>query len=128
MEILWFPFDKQTCQIEFGTPTYPKNIIQYFGYDVSKNKFTEHKIWSLTSYNFSIVDFKFEGYDLYYSLFNVILTVKRKPLFVITNLMLPALFLSSITLISFYVPFPQAMPIGISILLAYSVLTIRFAS
>ena len=41
--------------------------------------------------------------------------------------MVPALFLSIVTLISFHIPMAQAMPIGISILLAYSVLTIRCA-
>ena len=92
----------------------------------NKNLFKiDNKLWDLVKYKYEFVDTAIQGYNGTYAQFHVHLFVKRKPLYAITNLMVPALCLSLMTLISFYIPFAQAMPIGITIVLSHSVLSIR---
>ena len=126
MDIKWFPFDEQTCKVIINTENYPSEDVSYTTDRLTHNNLEENKIWSLVKLNYTIESFFYEGYGSY-SFIHLNVVIRRKPLFVVTNLMVPALFLSIVTLISFHIPFAQAMPIGISILLAYSVLTIRCA-
>lgn len=128
MEIIWFPYDQQTCTIVLASTIYANESINYVdkGDDTLRPfNFVEHKVWQLVSYSYQVVNTVYPGYDGTYSEMHLKITIRRKPLFVISNLIVPALCLSVITLISFYIPFAQAMPIGISIVLAYSVLAIR---
>ena len=128
MEIIWFPYDQQTCTIVLASTIYANDSIKFVdtGADtLLPYNFAEHKVWKLVSYSYKTVNTQYPGYEGNYSEMHLKVTIRRKPLFVISNLIVPALCLSVVTLISFYIPFAQAMPIGISIVLAYSVLAIR---
>jgi len=52
--------------------------------------------------------------------------IERRSLFVLQNYVTPAVFLCILTLISFFIPFAQAMQIGISILLSFAVFKLRY--
>lgn len=123
-----FPYDSQTCTIIFTSFSYNSEYIKYNSTkeDIYRSVFsTENQIWSISGLDFDSKNILYEN-DIYgFSELHVYLTVKRKPLFVILNILTPALFLSIITLVAFYIPFQQAMTIGTSVLLAYSVLTVR---
>lgn len=128
MEIIWFPYDQQTCTIVLASTIYANESINYIDSGVNTlipYNYVEHKVWQLVRYSYELVNTVYPGYEGYYSEMHLKVTIRRKPLFVISNLIVPALCLSVITLISFHIPFAQAMPIGISIVLAYSVLAIR---
>ena len=130
IEITWFPYDEQKCTLILASTIYRVDFIRYTEWFDSADtlvleNFIDNKLWDLVKYNDEFVERVYEGYSGKYAEIHVHLIVKRKPLYVITNLMVPALCLSVITLISFYVPFAQAMPIGISIVLSFSVLSIR---
>jgi hypothetical protein len=81
----------------------------------------------LVSLNGSRVEEKYPDWieDDYFSEIHFTINLKRKPLYIIINCVMPALILSIITVISFVIPFPQQTQIGISIVLAFSVLTIK---
>ncbi|KAI3389620.1 hypothetical protein SNEBB_001334 [Seison nebaliae] len=53
--------------------------------------------------------------------------IRRKPLHVLYNNVLPCLMLSVLSLVSFSIPFQQQVQIGISTLISYSVFTLRLA-
>ena len=134
MEITWFPYDEQKCTFILASLIYDTNFIRYTekNSEVSNSTstlildgFINNKLWDLVKYKYEFVDKVFEGYTEKYAEIHVHLFVKRKPLYVITNLLIPALCLSVMTLISFHIPFAQAMPIGISVVLSFSVLSIR---
>ena len=128
IEITWFPYDEQKCTFILSSAIYDTDFIRYID-DYYKtlmlDGFINNKLWDLIKYKYEFVDREYEGYFGYYSEIQVHLYVKRKPLYVITNLLIPALCLSVMTLISFHIPFAQAMPIGISVVLSFSVLSIR---
>ena len=85
--------------------------------------------WELISINGSRVDVSYEEYEGWegntFSEMHIDLKVKRKPLYMIINCVMPALILSILALVSFFLPFPQQNQLSISIILAYSVLTIK---
>jgi hypothetical protein len=92
--------------------------------------YTENNEWSLIKYkpfrneivyanwfeketNFTEIRYKF--------------LIRRKPLFVLQNMVIPAHMLCALTLVSFFIPFAQSMQIGISIMLAFSVFKLRLS-
>jgi hypothetical protein len=51
--------------------------------------------------------------------------IRRKPLFILFNYVIPPVMLLCITLISFYAPYAQESQVGISIILTYAVIKLR---
>lgn len=130
MNIKWFPYDEQKCTLVFASTIYPIEYLKYVdhfdkAYTFVLESFVENKQWELVKYTYEFKVKVYKGYPDNYSEMHVHLYIRRKPLYIITNLMVPALFLSVITLILFFIPFAQAVPIGMSVVLAYSVLAIR---
>jgi len=58
--------------------------------------------------------------NIHYKIF-----ISRKPLFVLQNYCIPAVMLCIITLCMFYMPFPQEMQLGISVMLTFSILKLK---
>lgn len=126
MEITYFPFDVQACTINFGSGIYQIYDINFkiFATDNVLYNYTENKLWDLVSkkaYETTSVRIGMVYKELRYQI-----TIKRKALYTITNIVIPALILSAITVVTFFIPFPQAISIGISVILSYSVLSIRY--
>ena len=91
--------------------------------------YTEHNEWSLIEYKPFRYEIKFSNWieDDTFSEIRYNILIRRKPLFVIQNCVFPALMLCLLTLVSFFIPFPQAMQIGISIMLSFSVFKLRLS-
>lgn len=91
--------------------------------------YTEHNEWSLIEYRPFRYEIKFSNWieDDTFSEIRYKILIRRKPLFVIQNCVFPALMLCLLTLVSFFIPFPQAMQIGISIMLSFSVFKLRLS-
>ena len=125
MEITYFPFDTQNCIVNFGSTRLPARDIYYrlYSSDNVIYNYTENKLWELLKFTKSELDV-FKAGEFYREL-RFKLTIKRKPVYIIANIVVPALILSCITIITFFIPFPQAIAISISAILSYSVLSIR---
>lgn len=127
MDVNSFPFDEQTCIIEFISMVYMTNDLIYET-DVGERKNIlsfENQLWSYIKENAQVQEKPYSDYDYPFSAIEIKIKVQRKPLFFLVNLIVPAFFLSVVTLITFFVPFAQAMPISMNILVSYSVLSIR---
>ena len=127
--ILWFPFDDQICELVFGSWSY---TLSYLNYSLmietpDLSNYTENNEWLLTAFRAFRTEVKYDNWieDDNFSEIRYKLYLKRKPLFVVTNCIIPAIMLTILSLVSFFIPFPQEMQIGISIMLAYSVFTLR---
>jgi hypothetical protein len=93
----------------------------------SLENYTENNEWTLIAYKPVRSEIKYDNWiesDAFSEIRYKIL-IRRKPLFVLQNCVIPALMLCMLTLVSFYIPFAQEMQIGISIMLAFSVFKLR---
>lgn len=96
--------------------------------DPSLENYTENNEWALMAYKPYRHEIKYTNWienDSFSEIHYKIL-IRRKPLFVIQNCVIPAIMLCILTLVSFFIPFAQAMQIGISIMLAFSVFKLRY--
>ena len=125
MEISTFPFDVQTCYITFGSIVNPDFELDYNVINASSliYNYTENKQWSLISKTAS----KNAAFRIQtnYTEIKLKIIIKRKPLFILTNIVILALILSTVTIVTFFIPFAQAIAISISVILSYSMLGIR---
>ncbi|KAI3383099.1 hypothetical protein SNEBB_006675 [Seison nebaliae] len=125
MTIHWFPFDEQKCDLMFGSWSHSTKFLNYTVKTeiVDLSEVVPNSEWSIIGMTGRRAEtyyaaWKFENYsfsEIYYSLY-----VRRKPLHVIYNSVLPTLMLTTLTLVSFFIPFQQEMQMGISIMLGYS--------
>ena len=111
MYIAWFPYDQQICSIIFGSWTYTSDQLNYtlLHPNVTLKNFTDNQEWTLVNYKASRFEIKYEHWfeDEEFSEIKYQIYMKRKSLFVLQNYVIPAVILCSLTLTSFYIPFPQ---------------------
>lgn len=111
MWIQWFPFDEQLCILIFGSWTHTSNYLNYtiMIETPSLLNYTENNEWELLMYKPYRTEIKYEMWveDYPFSEIRYKILIKRKSLFVIQNFVTPAVILSILTLVSFFIPFPQ---------------------
>jgi hypothetical protein len=117
------------CTIIFGSWS---NTQKYLNYTLMNENsalagYVENSEWTLVGYK---GERKVESYDNWieddaFSEIHYKILITRKPLFVLQNYCIPALMLSIVTLCCFYMPFPQEMQLGISIILTFSILKLK---
>lgn len=111
MWIQWFPFDEQLCVLIFGSWTYTSDYLNYTVLVAvpSLMNYTENNEWKLIQYK----PYRTEiAYDMWiekksFSEIRYKILIERKSLFVLQNFVTPAVILSILTLVSFFIPFAQ---------------------
>jgi len=131
IDVEFFPFDLQSCQMKWASWTYD-------GYHIDLVK--QMELGDVTNYQtngeFDLVDFEAIYHEEYYSCcsepypdITYVIKMKRRPLFYVFNLILPCLLINGIALLVFYVPSEsgEKVTLGISALLSMTVflMTIR---
>ena len=89
--------------------------------------YVENSEWTLVGYKGFRNEIMYDNWvekDAFSEIHYKIL-IRRKPLFVLQNYCIPALMLSVITLCCFFMPFPQEMQLGISIILTFTILKLK---
>ena len=117
-----YPFDTQTCSIKIGSWMSTTYTVVYNNYEVDLSKYSTHPIWSLKSIlqnveretaRLDLVNF-YVRQQKYFQLSNVSisssdlsidLTLKRSPLYIMINGVLPCFVLNLVVLIAFSMPF-----------------------
>ena len=125
MDMTYFPFDKQSCSIQFTTWMYGSQKIQYFLLKdyVNLDYYSTNGVWSLVSLNASvsttdklpIVEIKF--------------VLSRQPRYFILNIIIPTICLSVLSVFVFLIQ-PQAgekVSVSVAILMSYSVILLMIS-
>lgn len=131
MTIKHFPFDEQTCDMVFGSWSHTSSLIHYQFWEAHPElpQYTPNNEWKLLAVTQGIKTVDYPNWvekDPFFEI-NFTILIVRKPLQAIYNTVVPALMLTTLTLVSFFIPFAQEMQIGISIMLAYSVFSLRLS-
>jgi nicotinic acetylcholine receptor len=125
IDVTYFPFDQQRCEMIFGSWTYRGNAVTLKFYK-SKNYVELSDYWKsgtwdivavpgcLQSFNGSRWGVTTESQITYY------ITIRRKTLFYTVNLILPTVLISFLCILVFYLPAEagEKVTLGISILLS----------
>ena len=125
-----FPFDVQTCHIEMDSWTYSgaQMSIRSLVSSADMSSYVEHGQWDITetSIDTSIFDY---GDGIPYYKINIVLKLRRKPLFYVMNVLWPCMMLSLLVLLVFYMPAAsgEKVSLGITVLLAFSVFQLLVA-
>ena len=109
--IFKYPFDAQSCELSFGSWSYTINYLNYtlMLKEPDLSNYTENNEWILVSFSANRVEVKYANWveNDSFSEIRYKVLLKRKPLFVVTNCIIPALMLSMLSLSSFFIPFAQ---------------------
>lgn len=131
MEVFWFPFDYQSCEIRIGSWSH---TIDYLNYTIKDKTnlllyYSENSEWYLEDYNITRIEIIYDTWieQKPFSEISYIILLKRRSQFVVNDCVVPAVFLSLLTLLSFFIPFSQQIVLDISIILSYSVLSLRIS-
>ncbi|XP_064647395.1 neuronal acetylcholine receptor subunit alpha-10-like [Lineus longissimus] len=130
LDMTYFPFDTQTCTIRLVSTTLPSthmrlaNITNTLSFDY----YQESSEWEVVSSGVTLGDLnfikelQFTGVDVY-SVFTAELKLKRRSGYYTTHLILPCVFISLLTSITFYIPSEAGEKISFSVtlLLAFTV-------
>ncbi len=128
VDVRMYPFDTQTCKLVFGTWSYSEDLL-----NLTLNDYAESTLLEAieTNVEWDVVGTKVyresETYDCCLEVYSLVvyeLTMRRKPLFYIVHIMIPAGLLAVLVLLVFIVP-PESgekMSMALTLLLSYSVL------
>ena len=118
INIKYFPFDTQKCGLTFLVNKYVSSELTLFAVNrvAPKNYFTDNGEWELTKTDAYVTNTGI-------SIFNVALTMARRPAFVVIIVILPIIFLSALNIMVFILPpdSGERMSFTITILLALAV-------
>lgn len=125
IDVTYFPFDQQRCEMIFGSWTYTGNAVTLKFYKdrdyVELSDYWKSGTWDivevpgcLQSYNGSKWGVPTESQITFY------ITIRRKTLFYTVNLILPTVLISFLCILVFYLPAEagEKVTLGISILLS----------
>ena len=118
LDITYFPFDKQTCKIQFVVWSSSAEFVRLsLGSGIEFDDLSPHGEWTITnSYSTSFVD-EGESFVTFY------ITLKRKPLLYVLENIFPIIFLSILSIVTFLLPAEsgERMSFSITIFLSFAV-------
>ncbi|XP_052788255.1 neuronal acetylcholine receptor subunit alpha-9-like [Mya arenaria] len=100
MDITYFPYDQQTCNLHFQTWSYSRDQVNILS-DVDSivcSDFQENSNWDVVNTSLSI------GVDTYEATISFTLTIKRKPQYFILTVILPITMLAFLNICVFMLP------------------------
>ena len=120
-----FPFDWQTCVMKFGSWTFGGDRLTMTSASDSADisKYVTNGEWDLVEMRAKLNKMKYNCCDYLFYDVTFYLTIKRKPLYYIFNLIVPCALIATLTLIKFFLP-PESgekIGLGITVLLAMTV-------
>ncbi|XP_060580580.1 acetylcholine receptor subunit delta-like [Ruditapes philippinarum] len=107
IDMKMFPFDKHTCVHHFFTSKYTLNEleIQFIQQNVvDKTYYSENQEWSVDKSNVFVTDYKDTLSSLHISYATSLITVKRRPSFIMINNFAPAWLVSVLIIFAPFVP------------------------
>lgn len=131
VDITYFPFDHQVCTLKFGSWTYDKaqvDMVTMSG-KVEVSRYTTNGEWMLTKYEIVRNEVIYPISPAIYPDVTVILTIQRRILYYVLNILFPCFWLNILSVLTFCLP-PDAgekITLSITVLLSYSVFMLLVA-
>ena len=126
-----FPFDVQTCTIRIESWAYNGNEQSLWSptSTVNMDSYVEHGQWDISETSITTKKIIYPDAPAPFYSLDVSLTLRRKPLFYMMNVMLPCMMLSLLVLLVFYMPANsgEKVSLGITVLLSFSVFQLLVA-
>ncbi|CAH8599721.1 unnamed protein product [Schistosoma intercalatum] len=131
IDITYFPFDDQSCTMKFGSWTYDGwqvNVIKRHD-EVDISNYVENGEWDL-------LKVVVERHEIFYPCCNepypdlrFTIYMRRRTLYYLFNIIFPCLWLTVLSLVSFWLPpdSGEKITLGITVLLAFSVFMLLIA-
>lgn len=118
--ITYFPFDIQTCKLEFTAWSYSKAEVMMLGDSargIDLSSYQKNPSWDVLETSWSA------NFDTYESSITFTIKLQRKPLYVILSIVLPILLLSILNIFTFVLPCEGGEKSGyaVTIFLAFAV-------
>ncbi|XP_048770443.2 neuronal acetylcholine receptor subunit alpha-6-like [Ostrea edulis] len=111
IDVTYYPFDRQTCNIVFKTWSYSRSEINLTVSEemVGFYEFVPNSVWEVTSTDAT--------YDMSYSEADItfIINLRRKPFYYIINLFLPITFLGILSPVVFIIPADAGEKMGYAV-------------
>ena len=117
VDVEYYPFDTQTCYLEFAVNGYSINEVTLVAMlsHVNLDQYSENVEWELLSADSMVYTFSLQGVQS--QVFRNTLTLKRRPTFVIIHSVVPILLLSILNILVFVLPVESGEKISLSITL-----------
>ena len=100
IDITHFPFDIQTCKFKFGAWSYSKSEVNMsvYGEGIDISEFETNSEWDIIGSDDEMEESSEESLVIF------ILKLKRKPRFMMLNVILPTVMLSTLSVLTFLLP------------------------
>ena len=128
MDMTYFPWDKQVCGLEFGSWAYPMSVIDIANYTPEEREPGGDTTVFIMDGQWTFVDFPVERQVYVHTPGNVstllyTIHLQRKPLYFVSNVLVPAISISLCGLLVFLLPpdSGEKVSLSVTILLADSV-------
>uniref|UniRef100_A0A6Q2Y5X6 Uncharacterized protein n=1 Tax=Esox lucius TaxID=8010 RepID=A0A6Q2Y5X6_ESOLU len=115
VDVRWFPFDIQRCELKFGSWTFDGWLLDLQMKEADLSGYMSNGEWELLGVPGDRHDVFYDGLSEPYSDVTYVVTLRRRTLFYALNLLVPCVLISSLTLLVFLLPAQSGEKIGLGI-------------
>uniref|UniRef100_H3BZQ4 Uncharacterized protein n=1 Tax=Tetraodon nigroviridis TaxID=99883 RepID=H3BZQ4_TETNG len=129
VDVRWFPFDIQRCELKFGSWTFDGWLLDLQMKEADVSGYVHNGEWDLLEVPGGRHEVFYDGSVEPYPDVTFVVTLRRRTLFYALNLLIPCVLLSSMTLLVFLLPANsgEKISLGITVLLSLTVFMLMVA-
>ncbi|XP_067365408.1 CHRNA7-FAM7A fusion protein-like isoform X2 [Channa argus] len=129
VDVRWFPFDIQRCELKFGSWTFDGWLLDIQMKDADVSGYMPNGEWDLLEVPGGRNEVFYDCCAEPYPDVTFVVTLRRRTLFYALNLLIPCVLLSSMTLLVFLLPANsgEKISLGITVLLSLTVFMLMVA-
>ncbi|XP_062291888.1 cholinergic receptor, nicotinic, alpha 11 [Scomber scombrus] len=129
VDVRWFPFDIQKCELKFGSWTYDGWLLDLQMNDADISGYMPNGEWDLIGVPGTRNEIFYDCCKEPYPDVTFVVTIRRRTLYYALNLLIPCVLLSSMTLLIFVLPADsgEKISLGITVLLSLTVFMLLVA-
>uniref|UniRef100_A0A3P8ZZY8 Neuronal acetylcholine receptor subunit alpha-7 n=1 Tax=Esox lucius TaxID=8010 RepID=A0A3P8ZZY8_ESOLU len=129
VDVRWFPFDIQRCELKFGSWTFDGWLLDLQMKEADLSGYMSNGEWELLGVPGDRHEIFYDCCTEPYSDVTFVVTLRRRTLFYALNLLVPCVLISSLTLLVFLLPARsgEKIGLGITVLLSLTVFMLLVA-
>uniref|UniRef100_A0A671UM11 Neuronal acetylcholine receptor subunit alpha-7 n=1 Tax=Sparus aurata TaxID=8175 RepID=A0A671UM11_SPAAU len=129
VDVRWFPFDIQRCELKFGSWTYDGWLLDLQMNEADISGYMANGEWDLVGVPGTRNEAFYDCCKEPYPDVTFVVTIRRRTLYYALNLLIPCVLLSSMTLLIFVLPADsgEKISLGITVLLSLTVFMLLVA-